>query len=102
MCEACSSEGLEWRETDVSREDAPGVAHERTRTRNKAKELRDQLVQHFERSNQPVWVAVQNRGEHDPETSTGLGARWAPSCTTNPAAWGACGTIRATYRRGGG
>ena len=54
-----------WRETDVSREDAPGVAHERTRTRNKAKELRDQLVQHFERSNQPVWVAVQNRGEHD-------------------------------------
>ena len=72
MCEACSSEGLEWRETDVSREaDAPGVAHERTRTRNKAKELRDQLVQHFERSNQPVWVAVQNRGEHDPETSIG-------------------------------
>ena len=66
-CEACSSEGLSWRETDVSREDAAGVANERTRTRNKAKELRDQLVKHFKQTNQPVWVAVQNRGEDDPD-----------------------------------
>ena len=66
-CVECESEGLGWRETDVSREDAAGVANERTRTREKAKELREQLKRHYERSNQPVWVGVQNRGEDDPD-----------------------------------
>ena len=66
-CMACSSPQLPWRETNVAREDAAGVANERQRTRNMAKELRDQLARHFARSNQPVWVAVQNRGEDDPD-----------------------------------
>lgn len=62
----CTS-GLEWKETVIAREDASGVANARTRTRTHARSLRDQLVSHFEKSNAPVWVAVQNRGEDDPD-----------------------------------
>jgi hypothetical protein len=62
----CSS-GLQWRETTIAREDAARVANARTRTRTHARSLRDQLITHFEKTNTPVWVAVQNRGEDDPD-----------------------------------
>ena len=62
----CSS-GLPWRETSIAREDAPGVANARTRARTHARSLRDQLLRHFATTNTPVWVAVQNRGEDDPD-----------------------------------
>ena len=36
-------------------------------TRAHAKEQARQLHQHFERESRPVWAAVQNRGEDDPD-----------------------------------
>ena len=51
----------------MDREDVRGVANQRAATRGLAKGLRDQLSRHFEQSNEPMWVAVQNRGEHDPD-----------------------------------
>lgn len=62
----CTS-GLKWKETAIAREDAAGVATARTRTRVHARSLCDQLVGHFSKSNVPIWVAVQNRGEDDPD-----------------------------------
>lgn len=64
--DGCAS-GLLWRETVIAREDAAGIANARTRTRNHARSLRDQLIRHFKQTNQPVWVAVQNRGEDEPD-----------------------------------
>ena len=66
-CTGCESESLAWEETSIDRCDAAGIANGQQRTRGKARELRDQLKQHFARSNQPIWVAVQNRGEQDPD-----------------------------------
>ena len=66
-CTECESESLAWEETSIGRSDAAGIANGRVRTRNKARELRDQLKQHFARSNQAIWIAVQNRGEQDPD-----------------------------------
>ena len=43
------------------------MANARTRTRTHARSLRDQLISHFKKGNKPVWVAVQNRGENDPD-----------------------------------
>ena len=63
----CSSPSLTWKETVIAREDALGVANARTITRTYARSLRDQLLGHFEHINTPVWVAVQNRGEDEPD-----------------------------------
>lgn len=63
----CST-GLQWRETAIAREDDTGVANARTRSRAHARSLRDQLISHFaNKTNKHVWVAVQNRGEDDPD-----------------------------------
>ena len=66
-CKECVSPQLLWRETAIGRTDAAGVSNAKQRTLNKARELTRQLISHFERSNQPVWVAAQNRGEDDPD-----------------------------------
>ena len=66
-CTECESESLAWEETSIGRSDPAGIANGRVQTRNKARELRDQLKQHFARSNQAIWIAVQNRGEQDPD-----------------------------------
>ena len=66
-CVGCSSEGLSWKETSVARSDAPGVAHAKARTRQVSRDLRNQLKAHFDKSDRAVWVAVQNRGEDDPD-----------------------------------
>ena len=65
-CEGCTS-GLPWKETSVERTDASGVANSRARTLAYARQLAEQLERKFQQSNQPVWVAVQNRGEDDPD-----------------------------------
>ena len=66
-CHGCSSPGLRWRETSVARSDAAGVASSKARTRQLSRSLRDQLKAHFAKSTNAVWVAVQNRGEDDPD-----------------------------------
>jgi hypothetical protein len=63
----CVSPSLPWKETVISREDAEGVATARTITRTHSRSLRDQLLSHFSQTNTPVWVAVQNRGEDEPD-----------------------------------
>ena len=64
-CKDCVSSKLLWKETRIGRTDASGISNAKQRSLNKARELTSQLRSHFERSNQPVWVAVQNRGEND-------------------------------------
>lgn len=34
---------------------------------DRSRALRDQVQRHFEQSNSPMWVAVENRGEDDPD-----------------------------------
>ena len=63
VCKDCVSPQLDWKETSIGRTDAAGVSNARKRSQVKARELTKQLQSHFARSNQPVWVAVQNRGE---------------------------------------
>jgi hypothetical protein len=65
-CEECDcSEELPWEERSIGRTDASGISNARQRSLNKARELTKQLQAHFEKSNMPIWVAVQNRGEDD-------------------------------------
>ena len=65
-CTECSSDE-QWIETSVQRTDKTGVGNEKVRVRNRARDLAQQLKGHFAKTTQPVWVAVQNRGEHDPD-----------------------------------
>lgn len=66
-CKGCCSPDLKWRETSIGRTDAAGVSNARRRSLGKARELTKQLQAHFGRSSEPIWVAVQNRGEDDPD-----------------------------------
>jgi hypothetical protein len=66
-CASADAEGCDWRETSIERSDAAGVANAKARTRQTSRSLRDQLVAHFAKSDCAVWVAVQNRGEVDPD-----------------------------------
>ena len=62
----CGSTELTWEEKAIGRSDAAGISNARQRSLNKSRCLAKQLQAHFEKTNQPVWVAVQNRGEDDP------------------------------------
>ena len=66
-CVECSSTDLKWKETCVERDDNAGIARARSNTRDKSRTLRDQLKTALEHTNKPVWIAVQNRGEDDPD-----------------------------------
>ena len=66
ICKGCTS-GLPWKETSVERTDAAGVANGRQKALVHARELAGQLQRKLDSCNQPVWVAVQNRGELDPD-----------------------------------
>ena len=67
-CASVGAEGCQWKETSVQRTDAAGVGHAKARTRQLARDLRDRLRAHFlSRPSQSVWVAVQNRGEDEPD-----------------------------------
>ena len=46
---------------------AAGVANARVRALKHARDLGEHLERKFAQSNQSVWVAVQNRGEDDPD-----------------------------------
>ena len=63
VCRDCESDELKWKETVIGRTDAAGISNSRQRSLNKARDLTQQLRAHFEKSDQPLWVAVQNRGE---------------------------------------
>lgn len=65
VCKDCESTDLRWREASIERTDAAGISNARQRALQKARALSKQLQAHFSRSNEPVWVAVQNRGEYD-------------------------------------
>lgn len=65
LCSGCESPALVWKETSIARTDAAGISNARQRALNKARDLTKQLQSHFQKSNQPIWVAVQNRGEVD-------------------------------------
>ena len=65
ICEDCESTELVWKETRIGRTDATGISNARQRSMSKARDLTRQLSAHFQKSNQPIWVAVQNRGEDD-------------------------------------
>lgn len=67
VCKDCVSPQLEWKETAIGRTDAAGVSNKKQRSLAKARELARQLQAHFTKSNTPLWVAVQNRGENDPD-----------------------------------
>jgi hypothetical protein len=67
VCHGCKSPQLVWKETAIGRTDAAGVSNAKQRSLAKARELTRQLRSHFEKSNTPIWVAVQNRGEDDPD-----------------------------------
>ena len=64
-CASVGAEGCHWKETSIERTDAAGVANAKARTRQLSRNLRDRLKAHFDLSEKPVWVAVQNRGEDD-------------------------------------
>lgn len=64
-CQQCESPQLIWNEASIERTDAAGISNMRKRSLAKARQLTKQLQAHFARSNVPVWVAVQNRGEED-------------------------------------
>lgn len=64
-CQQCESLQLTWNEVSIERTDAAGISNMRKRSLAKARQLTKQLQAHFARSNVPVWVAVQNRGEED-------------------------------------
>jgi hypothetical protein len=66
-CASADAEGCHWKETSIQRADEAGVANAKARTRQVAHSLRDRLKAHFALSDKPVWVAVQNRGEDDPD-----------------------------------
>jgi hypothetical protein len=63
---AACTRGQPWREVSVQRSDASGIANARARARVTAKRCAEQLQRALTASpNEPVWVAVQNRGEVD-------------------------------------
>ena len=76
-CVGCpSSAHLPWMERSIERTDAVGISNARIRSLKRARSLSEQLQAHFaERSctgrestmrrQEPVWIAVQNRGEAD-------------------------------------
>jgi len=66
VCAGCDSD-LPWKETSIQRTDAAGVGNAKQRALVHARALAGQLQRKFQQSNQPVWVAVQNRGEDDPD-----------------------------------
>ena len=69
-CPECESPELVWQEKTVDREDAAGVANARTRARVHARALASQLTRALDRKVGGVggvWIAVQNRGEEDPD-----------------------------------
>eukprot|EP00966_Prymnesium_polylepis_P336562 7391637-Prymnesium_polylepis.1 len=66
VCPGCTSR-LTWKETAVERTDKAGVANEKARALAHARQLACQLQRKFQSSNQPIWVASQNRGEDDPD-----------------------------------
>ena len=65
-CVGCKS-GLPWKETQIERTDPAGVAMRQKRALLHARELAKQLQRKFQQSDNPVWVAVQNRGEDEPD-----------------------------------
>jgi hypothetical protein len=70
VCAECPSNGLDsltWKETNVEREDQAGVAARKANARAHAREQARQLQQHFTKESRAVWIAVQNRGEDDPD-----------------------------------
>eukprot|EP00327_Prymnesium_parvum_P000927 CAMPEP_0182838076 /NCGR_PEP_ID=MMETSP0006_2-20121128/23096_1 /TAXON_ID=97485 /ORGANISM="Prymnesium parvum, Strain Texoma1" /LENGTH=208 /DNA_ID=CAMNT_0024967047 /DNA_START=353 /DNA_END=979 /DNA_ORIENTATION=- len=73
LCVACETQNLLWRETVVEREDASGIQERRKRVLSKSRDLRDQLCKHFQVSNAPIWIAVQNRAEQDDEDQYWVG-----------------------------
>uniref|UniRef100_A0A7S0LUV0 Uncharacterized protein n=1 Tax=Coccolithus braarudii TaxID=221442 RepID=A0A7S0LUV0_9EUKA len=66
-CVECVSD-LPWDETSIQRSDAAGVANDKARKLAHARDLARQLACRFEASSQPVWVAIENRGEDDPDS----------------------------------
>ena len=70
-CKECVSPQFPWTEKSVDRSDARGVANAQAKTRATARKLADQLVRPGgalqQAGNAGVWVAVQNRGEDDPD-----------------------------------
>lgn len=66
-CQGCKSPALMWEETAIGRTDVAGISNNKQRSLAKARELTRQLQAHFEKSDQPLWVGVQNRGEDDPD-----------------------------------
>ena len=66
-CQECTSDGLQWEETTCALEGMTGIANERKVSRERARELSRQLQNHFKQTTAPVWIAVQNRGEDDPD-----------------------------------
>lgn len=65
VCNDCESPQLQWEEASIARTDAAGISNARQRSLNKARALTQQLRDHFQKSNRPLWVAVQNRGIED-------------------------------------
>ena len=65
VCNGCESAQLTWQERFIGRADAAGISNSRQRSQNKARSLAQQLQAHFEKTNRPLWVVVQNRGEDD-------------------------------------
>jgi len=59
VCAGCKSPQLEWEEKEIGRADAARISNARQRSLNKARALAKQLQAHFEKTNQPLWVAVQ-------------------------------------------
>eukprot|EP00310_Coccolithus_braarudii_P003466 CAMPEP_0183378162 /NCGR_PEP_ID=MMETSP0164_2-20130417/124771_1 /TAXON_ID=221442 /ORGANISM="Coccolithus pelagicus ssp braarudi, Strain PLY182g" /LENGTH=146 /DNA_ID=CAMNT_0025555707 /DNA_START=42 /DNA_END=479 /DNA_ORIENTATION=- len=63
----CESAQLTWQEKSIGRADAAGISSSRQRSLNKARSRAKQLQPHFGKTNRQLWVAVQNRGENDPD-----------------------------------
>ena len=94
-CKDCVSTNLIWKETAIGRTDAAGISNQRKRSQNKARELTKQLQSHFARSNQPVWVAVQNRGEDNSDQFwIGRALRIIHTYTESGSAVGTGGRVR--------
>lgn len=67
VCLGCKSPELVWKEVAIGRTDAAGISNAKQRSLKKARDLTQQLRAHFAKSDQPLWVAVQNRAEDDPD-----------------------------------
>lgn len=88
-CQDCESTELRWEEKPIGRTDATGISNARQRSLAKARELTRQLRAHFEKTNQPLWVAVQNRGEDDADQCVpGLCTTLITDCQVSPRSFG--------------